>query len=112
MYIVDLPPEDYYTRSSPGKGYRGVLMESAQVAYDSFIKEHKLPEDQIEMSLLENKQRDIAGHIERFAQGRPNSMIIMGAKGHSPFETFLFGSITEKLAERFNQLPLLIVRKD
>lgn len=62
------------------------------------------------MNFLENKQHDIAGHIEDFALERPNSMIIMGAKGHSPFETFLFGSITEKLAERYNKVPLLIVR--
>ena len=110
LYIVDLPPEDYYSRSRPGTGYRGVLMESAQIAYDSFIRDNNLPLDQIEMAFLENKQHDIAGHIEDFATGKPNSMIIMGAKGHSPFETFLFGSVTEKLAERYNKLPILVVR--
>lgn len=110
LYIVDLPPEDYYSRSRPGTGYRGILMESAQVAYDSFVKDNNLSGADIEMHFLENKQHDIAGHIEDFALSKPNSMIVMGAKGHSPFETFLFGSITEKMAERFNRLPLLVVR--
>ncbi|MCO6488040.1 MAG: universal stress protein [Phaeodactylibacter sp.] len=110
LYIVDLPPEDYYSRSRPGTGYRGILMESAQVAYDSFVKDNGLSGADIEMNFLENKQHDIAGHIEDFALSKSNSMIVMGAKGHSPFETFLFGSITEKMAERFNRLPLLVVR--
>ena len=110
IYIVDLPPEDYYTRSRPGTGYRGILMESAQIAFDSFVKDNGLSREELEMNFLENKQHDIAGHIEDFASGKPNSMIIMGAKGHSPFETFLFGSVTEKLAERYNKLPILVVR--
>ena len=110
LYVVDLPPEDYYTRSRPGKGYRGVLMESAKIAYDSFVKDNGLSREEIEMNFLENKQHDIAGHIEDFALEKPHSMIIMGARGHSPFETFLFGSITEKMAERVNVLPLLVVR--
>lgn len=110
LYIVDLPPEDYYSRSRPGRGYRGVLMESAQIAFDSFVKDHGLSKEAFGMNFLENKQHDIAAHIEDFAMGKRNSLLIMGAKGHSPFETFLFGSVTEKLAERFNKLPLLIVR--
>jgi len=110
LYIVDLPPEDYYTRSRPGTGYRGILMESAQVAYSSFVKDNELPPGEIEMTFLENTKHDIARHIEDFALEKGNSMIIMGAKGHSPFETFLFGSITEKMAERHNKLPLFIVR--
>ena len=110
LYVVDLPPEDYYTRSRPGKGYRGVLMESAKIAYDSFVKDNGLSREEIEMNFLENKQHDIAGHIEDFALEKPHSMIIMGARGHSPFETFLFGSISEKMVERVNVLPLLVVR--
>lgn len=110
IYIVDLPPEDYYTQSRPGTGYRGILMESAKVAYDGFVRDNNLPAGRIDMAFLENKRHDIAGHIEDFALEKENSMIIMGAKGHSPFQTFLFGSITEKLAERFNKLPLLVVR--
>lgn len=110
LYIVDLPPEDYYSRSLPGRGYRGVLMESAQIAFDRFVEDNGLAKGEFEMHFLENKQHDIAGHIEDFALEKRNSIIIMGAKGHSPFETFLFGSVTEKLAERFNKLPLLIVR--
>ncbi|MCB0586867.1 MAG: universal stress protein [Phaeodactylibacter sp.] len=110
VYVVDLPPEDYYTRSRPGRGYRGVLMESAHIAYDSFLTDNRLPGNEIDMAFLENKQHDIANHIEEFAESKSNSMIIMGAKGHSPFETFLFGSVTEKLAERFNKLPMLVVR--
>ena len=52
LYIVDLPPEDYYSRSRPGTGYRGVLMESAQIAYDGFVRDNNLPLDQIEMAFL------------------------------------------------------------
>ncbi len=110
LYIVDLPPEEYYSRSKPGKGYRGILMESAQTAYDSFIREHNIDEEGLKMNFVENTRGDIAAHIQQFALEKEGSLIIMGARGHSPFETFLFGSVTEKLAERIKGVPLLIVR--
>ncbi len=110
LYVVDLPPADYYSRAHPGLGYRAVLMESAEIAYHSFMQESGFSEDAIEMAFVENMRYNIASHIESFASEKAGPLIVMGARGHSPLQTFLFGSITEKLVERASQAPVLIVR--
>ncbi|HQU60480.1 MAG: universal stress protein [Phaeodactylibacter sp.] len=110
LYIVDLPPADYYSRTHPGLGYRAVLMESAQLAYHSFMEDNGFPESLIEMNFLENKRYNITSYIESFAKEKTASLVVMGARGHSPLETFLFGSITEKLVERVSQTPVLVIR--
>jgi nucleotide-binding universal stress UspA family protein len=110
LYVVDLPPEDYYSRSRPGKGYRGVLMESAQQAYRRFMEENDFPADAFEMVFVENEHFNIAHHIEDFAAGKDAPLIVMGARGHTPLEAFFFGSVTEKLLDRLSQAPVLVVR--
>lgn len=49
--------------------------------------------------------------LEIIKRARRNKfgMIIMGAKGHSAFERFFLGSVTEKVISKDSKLPLLIV---
>ncbi|MEZ5006898.1 MAG: universal stress protein [Chitinophagales bacterium] len=47
--------------------------------------------------------------IVKRAQKKNFSLIIMGAKGHSAFERFFLGSVTEKVISKDGKLPLLIV---
>lgn len=110
LYVVDLPPEDYYSRSRPGMGYRGVLLESAQQAYHRFMEENDLPTHAFEMTFVENERYNIAHQIEAFAAEKNAPLIIMGARGHTPLEAFFFGSVTEKLLDRLSQAPVLVVR--
>jgi nucleotide-binding universal stress UspA family protein len=110
LYVVDLPPEDYYAQSRPGTGYRGILLESAHEAYQSFLRENDLPDDLFEMSFIENESYNIAQHIEAFAAEKEAPLIVMGARGHTPLEAFFFGSVTEKLLDRLSLAPVLVVR--
>jgi nucleotide-binding universal stress UspA family protein len=110
LYVVDLPPEDYYAQSRPGTGYRGILLESAHQAYQSFLRENDLPDDLFEMSFIENESYNIAQHIEAFAAEKEAPLIVMGARGHTPLEAFFFGSVTEKLLDRLSLAPVLVVR--
>lgn len=111
IYIVDLPPPDYYSRSLPGTGYRGILMESAKNAFQDFIAENKINADAFEMIYLENTRNGVSRQIQTFiAQESANTLTIIGAKGHSPFETFLFGSVTEKMVSTTMHSPILIIR--
>lgn len=110
VYVVDLPPDDYYSRSKPGSGYRGVLMESAKAAYHQFTEEHDIDLDTLEMKFLENTGNSVARHLQDFAEQQSGTLVLMGAKGHSPFENFLFGSVTEKLADAPSAVPILVVR--
>jgi nucleotide-binding universal stress UspA family protein len=110
LHIVDLPPEDYYNRAEPGQGYRGLLMESAKKAGQDFLKEQQLRDEDIVEVYRENFTNSVPRHIIEYAEEQAGALIVMGAKGHSPFETFLFGSVTEKLAEGVEAQPLLVIR--
>ncbi|TXB62462.1 universal stress protein [Phaeodactylibacter luteus] len=110
LYVVDLPPADYYNRSEPGRGYRGILMESARLTGNKFRDKLGVADDDLVDVYLENLRQDTAGHILAYAKEHPGTWLVTGAKGHSPFEHFLFGSVTERLAERAGDVPLLIVR--
>ncbi len=111
LHVIDLPPEDYYNRSGTGQGYRGLLLESAQKAAKEFLRQEGLNHEDITEAFRENLRSDLARHIIEYARElKKGSFIVMGAKGHAPFETFLFGSVTEKLAQELEAYPLLIVR--
>ena len=110
LHVVDLPPEDYYNRAEPGQGYRGLLMESAKKAGRDFLKQQRLRDEDIVEVYRENFTNSAARHIIEYADEQENALLVMGAKSHSPFEAFLFGSVTEKLAESVADQPLLILR--
>ena len=40
LYVVDLPIDDYYSRSLQNVGYKAVLMDAAKKAFDKFIEDH------------------------------------------------------------------------
>lgn len=110
LHVVDLPPEDYYNRSGAGQGYRGLLLESAHKAGKEFLRQQGLNDDDITEAFRENLNNNLAQQILNYAGELEGSFLVMGAKGHAPFETFLFGSVTEKLAQEVEKYPLLIVR--
>lgn len=110
LHIVDLPPGQYYNRSAPDRGYLGLLMESARLAAGKFRDAQGIADDDIVDVFQENSRNNQAAHILRYANEHKDSLLVMGAKGHTPFETFLFGSVTERLAQSIEGQPLLIVR--
>jgi len=36
--------------------------------------------------------------------------VVMGAKGHTAFEKFLYGSVTEELADNCTKRSILVIR--
>jgi nucleotide-binding universal stress UspA family protein len=110
LHIVDLPPGQYYNRSTPDRGYLGVLMESARLAAAKFREAHGIGDDDIVDVFQENSRNNMASHILSYASDHAETLLVMGAKGHTPFETFLYGSVTERIAQGVEGQPLLIVR--
>jgi nucleotide-binding universal stress UspA family protein len=110
LHIVDLPPGQYYNCAAPDRGYLGLLMESARLAARKFRDAQGIADDDIVDAFQENSSNNLATHILRYANDHRDSLLVMGAKGHTPFETFLFGSVTERLAQSIEGQPLLIVR--
>lgn len=110
LYIIDLPPSDYYMRPLQNSGFRGVLRESAENAYQKFLKNYELEESALQVEFLENSYSNIAVHIDEYAQNNEFDMLVLGAQGHSLLESFIFGSVTEKLVDKNKEQPILVIR--
>jgi nucleotide-binding universal stress UspA family protein len=111
VYVVDLPPADYYIRPFQETGYRRILMESAQNAYRDFISESGFDPTLLkEAEFIPNEYSNIAQHLSEYTDQHPTDLVIMGAQGHSALERFIFGSVTEKFLERCKDKPILVVR--
>lgn len=110
MYVIDLPPSDYYLRPVPRSGFQAVLRNSAEQAYTRFIKKYELEHIPVKMVYQENTYSNIANHIYDYIKGHEIDLLMMGAQGHSALNNFIFGSVTERLVERCSDIPILVVR--
>lgn len=110
LYVIDMPPAEYYVGAARDAGLRGLLKESARDAYQRFMKDYDFDERRVKINFVENAYSNIAAHINEFAGNKPTDLIIMGAQGHSALERFIFGSVTERLVELDKKHPVLVVR--
>jgi len=110
VYFIDMPPSDYYVGAARDAGLRAVLKDSAQNAYQRFMAEFELDEREVQMHFVDNAYSNVALHIDEFAKEKSADLIVIGAQGHSAFERFLFGSVTEKLVDENREQLMWVVR--
>ncbi|MEO0341407.1 MAG: universal stress protein, partial [Bacteroidota bacterium] len=110
LYLIDLPPTDYYLRPVPRSGFQDILKSSAESAFKKFVKRNNLADVPIDMVYIDNMYSNVAHHIDEFAKKNGADMIVVGAQGHNRLNRFVFGSVTERLAERNHEIPLMIIR--
>lgn len=110
VYFIDMPPSDYYIGAARDTGLRAVLKDSARGAYQRFMAEFELDDREVQMHFVDNAYSNVALHIDEFAKEKGADMIVIGAQGHSAFERFLFGSVTEKLVEQNREQFMWVVR--
>ena len=110
LYIVDMPPGDYYMEPRESSGFRMILLDSARSAYRDFLQKYHLDGNALESVFLENNFVNVAAHINQYAREQEADLIVIGAQGHTALENFLYGSVTESLVERSRETPILIVR--
>lgn len=110
VYFIDMPPSDYYVGAARDAGLRAALKDSAKAAYRRFMAEFGLNEQEVHMQFSDNAYSNVALHIDEFAKEKEADMIVIGAQGHSAFERFLFGSVTEKLADVNRERFMWVIR--
>jgi nucleotide-binding universal stress UspA family protein len=109
IHIIDMPPADYYMRPVEHTGFVQMLEDSAKKAYNNFMEAHAFSSAQVEPVFIDNMYNNTAAHLNDYAMDENIDLIIMGAQGHSAFNSFLFGSVTEKLVNQIEK-PVLIIR--
>ncbi len=110
LYVIDLPPLDYYALPYDQSGFRKVLLESAEQNQTKFFKDHQFDPKKIQAKFIENTYSNAGVHVHEFAVENDYDLIVIGAQGHSALESFVFGSVTEKLATVHKDCPIFVVR--
>ena len=110
MNVVHYLPSDYYFGLDNNPVYREAVIDNSKKAYQKLLDKNGLTNEDIEVVFIENSRNNIARHINHYASKIDADLIIMGAKGHSAFENFIFGSVTERLVDYCDDVPILVVR--
>ncbi len=114
VQVLNVYQEPYFaphTINQSAAKFRKNIESSHREAFDNFFAE-KLPEIQKEIhpiTLLQGN-KNIAYYLMQKAKAYKTDLIIMGAKGHSKLELLLMGSTTERLVNRNNSIPTLVVK--
>ena len=79
-------------------------------AFAQMLKEYSIEARYFNMCYLENPYHNVATQLQNFLKENPTDLILFGAKNHSHFENFLFGSVTEQFVKDTVDTPVLILR--
>jgi len=110
LHVVDLPSDSYYLRTPPERGFTAMLRDAAQTTFDKLITDNNLNKENLTFDIVENHYMNVAAHIAEYADANAVDMLVLGAQGHTAFENFLYGSVTERLVEKYRNKPILIIR--
>lgn len=111
LHVYDLPDLNYYKINKTYDQLRQIVKNDMQEAFDKFLAKYASNvKDLIEIRLEERNQLSTSGQILAVVAEVASDLLIVGAKGHSKFESIFLGSVTEKLAQLNDQSATLIVR--
>ncbi len=108
--VVSTLLSDQYYGMTMNPKFRQSIIDNAWEAFDSFQKSHGLSNAAFEKDVIINNYNNVASELKDYVQGKDFDMVVMGAKGHSVFENFLLGSVTESFVNTYTQTPVLVIR--
>ncbi len=111
LHLYDLPITTGTFRISETRLLEAIDEERKE-SMRRFIQQH-VPEavrKQVRTIVKACRHRSIGTRIVDFATRRRDNLIVMGARGHSPLERLLMGSVTEKVLSVTTKIPVLVVR--
>jgi nucleotide-binding universal stress UspA family protein len=111
LHVYDLPDLSYYKINKTYEQLRQIVKNDMQEAFDKFLAKYASNvKDLIEIRSEERDQLSTSGQILAVVTEVGADLLIVGAKGHSKFESAFLGSVTEKLVQLNDSSATLIVR--
>ena len=108
--VLDLPALLYSENSIKYKQLGDSIKSNTEETHRLFLEKNKIKKENMEFVILHDSHHSIAQNIRDYTDTHPMDLLIMGAKGHSFFEDFLYGSVTEKIVTYEKKVPVLLVR--
>lgn len=110
LHVVNLLPTDYYFGLEYNQTYREALREEKLADFQRFLKKQQLDHAELSIDLVFNNFQNAALQINDYLRQYPTDLVIMGAVGHTVFESLMYGSVTERFIEVCDDIPVLILR--
>lgn len=101
---------DYYYGLDDDPRYRKAFQAQKEEDYEDMLEKYGIPGEDIELLFLENPQINTGRDLYEYAKEYQVDLVIMGAKGHTGFKYFFYGSVTERLVNFCEDIPVLVVR--
>jgi len=98
---------DYYWEKNAGK-----LPPYFEILHKKFEDQHRDIKDKLNLAIISSRTQNITKVIKAYTEEVEADIIIVGAKGHNFLESFVLGSVTEKLVDSFYHKPIYVVRND
>jgi nucleotide-binding universal stress UspA family protein len=110
-HIYEMPDLSVYKINKTHEQLKAIIEQDMHEAFDRFLDRYA-PDlgDTVEKIVVERSNISTAGHLNDAMNDWDADLVILGAKGHSPVETLLLGSVTEKFILMNEKVPTLIVR--
>lgn len=112
LYVYPDPPPDYYTKGGNLDAYREIMHDQAAQAIDiaiSNLKKFGVSEESIETDIQLADGKTISQAILQAQESYKCSTVVVGKRGISKNEEFLFGSISNTLARNTRGFTTWIV---
>ena len=87
-----------------------MLKERSSEAYQSMLEQNKINPELVRFHIEVCKDINVARCLSAYSEKQDYELIITGATGHSNLDSFLFGSVTESLAQQVSKASILVVR--
>ena len=107
---MNTSPSNYYLDLKTRNRLDTQFMESSKTAWDDFVEENDFKKFKVPIDFVQNFNESSSKILSNYFNNQHSDLVVMGAKGHTPFENFLYGSVTEKFVDNFNDCPVMIVR--
>ena len=111
LFIYDSPNVSSYKLMRSRKQFSKIVEENIQSKFEELLQKYDAAvTKKVKLELTSKESKAKAKYISRFARMEGMNLIVMGAKGHSRIERLLMGSVTEKLLDYNDSIPMLVVK--
>ncbi|MEL6626712.1 MAG: universal stress protein [Bacteroidota bacterium] len=110
LHVFEVPPTWHSKVGRTQQQFDAMIRANLEDYLDKYMDELDTKGVEITPILIERDDTSLGHEIIRFAENAEADLLIMGVKGRNHLDTFLLGSITEKVLNLNPTIPMLVVK--
>ena len=110
IHAINSIPDKYYLDMKMKNSLNHQLLSFAENAWAIFLEKNDLQKENIHIDYRQEINSTAGKILQDYFERQNTDMVVMGAKGHTAFEKFLYGSVTEALVDTCTKRSILVIR--